>query len=57
LFLLAFSAAGAASCIYFFNDKLEKMLNIQRLPPLRWLAAAFAVLAVVLVALALIALL
>jgi hypothetical protein len=41
LLLLAFSSLGAATCIWFFNDKLEKMLNLERLPPLRWLAGVF----------------
>ncbi|MPZ22757.1 MAG: hypothetical protein GEU28_04285 [Dehalococcoidia bacterium] len=50
LLLLAFSSFGAATGVYFFNDKLERMLNAERLPPLRWVANALALFAVVLVA-------
>jgi hypothetical protein len=43
LLLLAFSSLGAATCVWFFNDKLEKMLNLERFPPLRWLAEGLVV--------------
>lgn len=53
LFLLAFASFGTATGVYFFNDKLEQMLNQERLPPLRWLSAALVLSAGVLLALGL----
>jgi hypothetical protein len=56
LFLLAFSSIGTATGVYVVNDKLERMLNVDRLPPLRWLAWLLAALGVVLALAALLAL-
>ena len=53
LLLLSFSSFGTATGVYFFNDKLEKMLNQERLPPLRWLAGFLVLLAAVLLVAAL----
>lgn len=55
--LIGVSSLGAATGIYFFNDKLERMLNQERLAPLRWLAWGFAILGAVIILAGLIALL
>ena len=51
LFLLAFTLFGVALGTFLFNEKLEMILQVERLMPLRWFSGGLLLFVPVLLAL------